>query len=109
MSGDVMEFPRTPEEFCGQYSFFDKDEVYTNGSLLIPVFRVEQMVEHYFERTCELNDSLSRNGGYKCSECSAIFDGYEDDVSYDIVPNYCPSCGARVMKSDQDLAQEVGE
>lgn len=45
--GDQMTFPADPKEYLTQYSFWDKDEIYTNGSTLIPVFRVEQMLEHY--------------------------------------------------------------
>ena len=48
MSGDVMNFPNNWWTFVQQYQFADKDEVYTNGSMLIPSFRVRQMVEHYF-------------------------------------------------------------
>lgn len=48
MSGDVMSFPDNWWEFVQQYQFVDKEEVYTNGSMLIPSFRVRQMVEHYF-------------------------------------------------------------
>lgn len=94
MSGDVMEFPRTPEEFCRQYGFFDKDEVYTNGSLLIPVFRVEQMVEHYFERTCRnVNDEYPY---FKCSKCKCdAVVGYLGSGAG--LPSYCPNCGARVV------------
>ncbi len=41
-----MDFPDTFEEFAKDYGFKDKDEVYTNGSELIPVFRVKQWLEH---------------------------------------------------------------
>ena len=44
---DRMEFPKTMKEFIEGYSFKDSDEVYTNGSELVPVFRVEQALEHY--------------------------------------------------------------
>lgn len=37
-------------EFVKSYSFKDSEEVYTNGSNLIPVFRVEQMLEHYYPK-----------------------------------------------------------
>lgn len=47
---DCMEFPKDWEKFIEDYSFEDKEEVYTNGSMLIPVFRVEQIIEHYFGR-----------------------------------------------------------
>lgn len=43
-----MSFPNNWWTFVQQYQFSDKDEVYTNGSMLIPSFRVRQMVEHYF-------------------------------------------------------------
>lgn len=45
--GDCMVFPEDPMDFIKDYSFRDKEEIYTNGSELVPVFRVEQMIEHY--------------------------------------------------------------
>ena len=44
---DRMEFPNTMKEFIDSFSFKDSEEVYTNGAELIPVFRVEQGLEHY--------------------------------------------------------------
>lgn len=45
---DIMEFPKTIQEFINDYSFKDKEEIYTNGSTeLIPVFRIEQAIEYY--------------------------------------------------------------
>lgn len=44
--GERMNFPNTFDEFAEQYGFTDKEEVYTNGSHLIPVFRVKQWLEH---------------------------------------------------------------
>lgn len=41
-----MDFPDTFDEFAKEYGFKDKDEVYTNGSELITVFRVKQWLEH---------------------------------------------------------------
>ena len=46
---DCMAFPPTIEEFIASYSFNDSHEVYTNGAELIPVFRVEQALEHYLK------------------------------------------------------------
>ncbi|MBU9724416.1 DUF551 domain-containing protein [Diplocloster modestus] len=45
--GDNMNYPDSAMEFIKGYSFKDGKEIYTNGSELIPVFRVEQMIEHY--------------------------------------------------------------
>ena len=44
--GEVMAFPATWEEWERQYGFNDRKEVYTNGSKLIPCFRVRQWLEH---------------------------------------------------------------
>lgn len=43
---DAMTFPGTWEEFEKSYGFDDSDEVYTNGSRLIPSFRVKQWLDH---------------------------------------------------------------
>lgn len=61
--GDIMSFPKTAEEFINDYKFKDRFEVYTNGSDLIPVFRVKQMLEHYFPNgaivpPCKVGDEL---------------------------------------------------
>lgn len=45
---DCMMFPKDWKEFLKDYSFVDHKEFYTNGSRLIPIYRVEQMIEHYF-------------------------------------------------------------
>ena len=45
MSGDIMLFPETWEEYADAYSFTDTEQVYTNGAKLIPCFRVEQWLE----------------------------------------------------------------
>jgi len=47
---NIMNFPDSWEDFIKDYQFKDSDEVYTNGSDLIPVFRVMQMIEHYFDK-----------------------------------------------------------
>lgn len=43
---DCMSFPDDWREFLRFYSFKDEEEVYTNGSELIPVFRVVQLIGH---------------------------------------------------------------
>ena len=45
---DSMFFPENPMDFINLFKFRDKEELYTNGLYLVPVFRVEQMLEHYF-------------------------------------------------------------
>lgn len=42
MSDEVMQFPETIQEFLKQYKIVDTEQVYTNGTELIPIFRVLQ-------------------------------------------------------------------
>ena len=44
---DCMTFPQMWEQFLHDYEFEDSRRIYTNGSRLIPSFRVKQMMEHY--------------------------------------------------------------
>lgn len=50
---EQMEFPETFEKYAKEYGFKDDKEVYTNGSYLIPVFRVKQWLEHDNKITVE--------------------------------------------------------
>lgn len=53
--GETMCFPKTWKEFLHDYEFEDARRIYTNGSRLIPSFRVKQMMEHYLS---EINAKL---------------------------------------------------
>lgn len=55
---EEMKFPKTFEEFIKQYSFFDKQQIYTNGSELIQVFRIKQWKEHKEKENQELKKQL---------------------------------------------------
>ena len=41
MSGEMMTFPSKWEQFLHDYEFEDARRIYTNGSRLIPSFRVK--------------------------------------------------------------------
>jgi len=43
---DCMAFPDTVEEFMEQYKIIDTEQVYTNGTELVPIFRMKQWFEH---------------------------------------------------------------
>lgn len=59
--GQMMDFPKTFDEFVKDYGFKDKQEIYTNGSELIPVFRVKQWLEHISTTKNDLGvDCISR-------------------------------------------------
>lgn len=74
--GDIMEFPNTFDEFASAYGFVDKDEVYTNGSELIPVFRVEQWLEHIQKPTQMVDKSNFDKTQYQADLTSAYDCGY---------------------------------
>lgn len=44
---EAMTFPETIKEFLEQYKITDTEHVYTNGTDLIPIFRVLQWYEHH--------------------------------------------------------------
>lgn len=43
---DGMMFPDTVEEFMEMYKMVDTDEVYSNGTEYVPIFRMEQWFDH---------------------------------------------------------------
>jgi len=54
---DCMNFPKTIIEFLHDYSFKDEEEIYTNGSKLIQVFRVIQALEYYAPELLNIDNS----------------------------------------------------
>ena len=45
---ETMVYPEHWWTFVQDYQIKDTEDAYTNGAMLVPVFRVRQMVEHYF-------------------------------------------------------------
>ena len=90
---DMMNFPKRWEDFLHDYEFEDDRRIYTNGSKLIPSFRVKQMMEHYAPvrhgRWIE-QEKYAFGVMYDCSICgNRILD---NGHSW----NYCPNCGAKM-------------
>ena len=54
MANYCMEFPPDWKDFLKGNSFKDLKEVYTNGSELIQVYRVEQLIEHLFAEQTQI-------------------------------------------------------
>ena len=59
-----MTFPKTIDEFIDSYTFVDREEVYTNGSEMIPVFRVQQAIEHYLPKWISVKERLPEKDQY---------------------------------------------
>lgn len=99
MTASSMNYPKDYKDFIKSYSFKDTQETYTNGAKLIPVFRVEQMIEHYFMeniplpvKKVELFHKWDIDGYYlgntyrgNCPRCESIV--FADDHTA------CPKCG----------------
>ena len=97
---DSMCFPDTIEEFIEEYSFKDGDEVYTNGSQLIQVYRIEQALEYYnLSQTIHAKWDMVRysdeSGGktIKCTNCHYVL-----ETLYPENYHHCPYCGAIMDK-----------
>ena len=98
---DMMNFPKRWEDFLHDYEFEDARRIYTNGSRLIPSFRVKQMMEHYAPvrhgRWVEMHYEGGILDGTNFDRCSVC--GYErvfDDPALKTVFKYCPNCGAKM-------------
>ena len=92
---DMMNFPKRWEDFLHDYEFEDARRIYTNGSRLIPSFRVKQMMEHY--APVRHGRWEKQSGLYSCSECGKTcpYDVQADVIEY-WACNYCPNCGAKM-------------
>lgn len=83
---ETMQFPDSWQDFLHQYEFRDDVEEYTNGSMLIPSFRVEQMMEHYSQYAVPV---------VRCGECI-----YFDPEGHDGVS--CAETGAMIWPNEDD-------
>ena len=63
-----MNYPENPLDFIKDYSFKDEEEIYTNGAILVPLFRVEQMIDHYIKT--EKNKQLGGNEVWISVKCT---------------------------------------
>ena len=100
---DMMNFPKRWEDFLHDYEFEDARRIYTNGSRLIPSFRVKQMMEHYAPVRHGHWISLTEcaNEGVYCSICKKKV--WKSDYAWcnkksrnKLQSNYCPNCGAKM-------------
>ena len=82
MSGQQMEFPETFEKFARDYGFKDDKEVYTNGSDLIPVFRVKQWVEHDNKLRAKETDTAYECGKHAANKWIPVSEGLPKVLEY---------------------------
>lgn len=111
MSEETMQFPATFDEFAEQYKIKNTLRINTNGTDLIPVFRVKQWMEENSVNTNSISyaywewnpDGMDWNiGSWVCSKCRMRPETSWQGIK-DITPqvwsasNYCPNCGAKMM------------
>lgn len=96
-----MIFPDTFDEFVDSYGLVDTEEVYTNGSQLIPVFRVKQWLEHISAKTQMIDKSNFDTEQYKADLQSAFESGYYRGKIDGIT-----ECTAKLEKMNEELADE---
>lgn len=112
-----MTFPKTFDEFAETYSFKDKEELYTNGSDLIPVFRVKQWLEHEAEKDVQtVKPERIDVDEYKCPLChevtreSIYWEKYKNDwIMRRYTPQYCSHCGAKFVIITNEDRHEIAE
>lgn len=101
MSGDVMMFPDTVEEFMEQYKVVDREQVYSNGIEFVPIFRMRQWfdhVKHSPDDARPVGKWIEVAMRIKCSVCGTDFN---DEVTccsncYRWPWMFCPKCGAKM-------------
>lgn len=62
MMGEIMQFPETVEEFMQQYKITDTQQVYTNGTELVPIFRMKQWFEAHKQRWIPCSERMPEPG-----------------------------------------------
>ena len=89
MSGDIMTFPQSWEEYEETYGFTDTEQIYTNSIRLIPTFRVQQWLDHLQNNIIEghwiWEDDYEEDA--TCSQCGRYV--YEASDF-----RYCPYCSS---------------
>lgn len=112
---DMMMFPDTVEEFMEQYKITDTEQIYTNGTDLVPIFRMKQWFEHaadvaprcphYIRNVHDRgDDSLCEKWGCEVKEVAPVRHGLwikkHDDVQW---WKECSECGLRSFTTPPGL------
>ena len=96
---EAMTFPDTVEEFMDSYKIVDTEQVYTNGTEMVSIYRMRQWFQHEPERKKGkwLPENRTMDAFWVCSVCGFPSEAHAANILY----NFCPHCGAD-MRADQD-------
>lgn len=64
--GDVMTFPESVEEFMEQYKMTDTEQVYSNGTEYVPIYRMRQWFENCRNQQRQTIDAIPV---VRCQDC----------------------------------------
>ena len=70
MSGQIMTFPDSVDEFMESYKMVDTEHIYSNGTEYVPIFRMRQWFEHMND-----NDVVEVT---RCKDCVHYWKNGED-------------------------------
>lgn len=86
---ECMTFPDTVEEFMDSYMIVDTEQVYTNGTALVPIYRMRQWFEHEQKKGYWIRYYRMHTGDtFYCSRCGSCFVVIQGST----LMNYCPNC-----------------
>ena len=100
---NCMTFPDTVEEFMEQNKVVDTEQIYSNGTEFVPIFRMKQWFEHLPSAEQERKTGkwvYKTTDAYIQRTCSAC--GWSERMYYcnrnqdGLIRNYCPNCGAKM-------------
>lgn len=102
---DCMEFPKTVDEFMENYKIIDSEQIYTNGTELVPIFRMKQWFEHLAVRKFQPMECIGIGEGaaYRQGWNDAIDAIMENESSVDVVEIVrCKDCKHRPTGEERD-------
>ena len=67
--GDVMTFPQSVEEFMEQYKMTDTEQVYSNGTEYVPIYRMRQWFENCRNQQRQTIDAVPV---VRCRDCKHL-------------------------------------
>lgn len=103
MSGEVMQFPDTVEEFMEKYKIVDTEQIYTNGMEMVPIFRMRQWFEHIGNVKPIIHGEWVDKKVVSFVQVIATCSVCDKTVSVGWnTMNYCPNCGADMRGVDDD-------
>lgn len=100
---DCMTFPDTVEEFMDSYKIVDTEQVYTNGTEMVPIYRMRQWFQHEPERK-KGKWLESDTDGFVCSVCRNRY-RCQPTLMGKPMFEYCPVCGADMREETDDQSK----